>query len=569
MIGSIINGFDVWTDAQGVKSKGRVKSLDNISLEGLARLRELILELAIQGKLVSQNQNDTPSIELLKVIKKVNLDLIKEGKLRKIKELPAVEEAEFPFSLPSGWQFVRLNEIGEWGSGSTPNRSNPEYYGGGIPWFKSGELISDFIDTSEEFITEKALKETSVRYNNVGDVLIAMYGATIGKTSILKVKATTNQAVCACTPFYGIENTFLLTLLKAYKNRFIGMGAGGAQPNISRDKIINTVIGLPPTEEQKRIVEKVKELMALCDKLEEEQIKKLSTHKNLVKSLLETLTLAKDADELKNAWAKLSEHFDTLFCTEDSIEQLRQALLELVIAGRFKTQNDTDTPASVTFEKIKEELAEKHGKEYLNKLKRDMSTIEPRNFHFTIPESWIWCELQDLAILFNGKAHEQFVDENGDYVLVNSSFVSSEGKVAKFVSSQLTPLIKGNIAIVMSDVPGGKALVKCYLVEENDKYSLNQRIGGIDASSHIDIRYLFLVLNRNKYYLQYDDGKKQTNLKKIQILSCPVPLPPIEEQERIVNKWNELLEICNRLIARINTANEINVALSNSIMTVV
>lgn len=569
MIDSIINGFDVWTDAQGVKSKGRVKSIDNISLEGLARLRELILELAIQGKLVSQNQNDTPSIELLKVIKKVNLDLIKEGKLRKIKELPAVEEAEFPFSLPSGWQFVRLNEIGEWGSGSTPNRSNPEYYGGAIPWFKSGELISDFIDTSEEFITEKALKETSVRYNNVGDVLIAMYGATIGKTSILKVKATTNQAVCACTPFYGIENTFLLTLLKAYKNRFIGMGAGGAQPNISRDKIINTVIGLPPSEEQKRIVEKVKELMALCDKLEEEQTKKLSTHQNLVKSLLETLTRANNADELQTAWAKLSEHFDNLFCTDDSIEQLRQTLLELVIAGRFKTQNETDTPASVTFEKIQDELAEKHGKEYLNKLKRDMSTIEPSNFHFPIHESWIWCELQDLAILFNGKAHEQFVDENGDYILVNSSFVSSEGKVAKFVSNQLTPLNKGNIAIVMSDVPGGKALVKCYLVEENDKYSLNQRIGGIDASSHIDIRYLFLVLNRNKYYLQYDDGKKQTNLKKIQILSCPVPLPPIEEQERIVNKWNELLEICNKLIARINTANEINVALSNSIMTVV
>ena len=171
--------------------------------------------------------------------------------------------------------------------------------------------------------------------------------------------------------------------------------------------------------------------------------------------------------------------------------------------------------------------------------------------------------------MFNGKAHEQYVDENGSFVLVNSSFVSSEGKSAKYVSSQLTPLSKGDIAIVMSDVPGGNALVKFYLVEEYNKYTLNQRIGGIKTSSYMNIDYLFLALNRNKYYLQYDDGKKQTNLKKIQILSCPIPLPPIEEQTRIVNKWYELLEMCNGLKARLNNANEINIALSKSILTVV
>jgi restriction endonuclease S subunit len=177
--------------------------------------------------------------------------------------------------------------------------------------------------------------------------------------------------------------------------------------------------------------------------------------------------------------------------------------------------------------------------------------------------------LQDLAVLFNGKAHEQYVDDNGDFLLVNSSFVSSEGRATKYASSQLTPLSKGNIAIVMSDVPGGKALVKCYLVREDGKYSLNQRIGGIASSSYININYLFLVLNRNKYYLQYDDGKKQTNLKKIQILSCPVPLPPIEEQQRIVEKVDELFELCDSLKARINSANEISFALSKTIIEVI
>lgn len=258
--------------------------------DSIEQLKQTILQLAIMGRLVKQEANDKPVSELLKKIKEINEPLIKEGKLRKLKVLPSIEEDEFPFSLPSGWEYVRLNEIGEWGSGATPNRSNPDFYNGNIPWFKSGELSSDFIDTSEEHITEKALKETSVRYNNVGDVLIAMYGATIGKTSILKVRATTNQAVCACTPFYGIENTYLLMLLKAYKNRFTGMGAGGAQPNISREKIINTVIALPPTEEQKRIVLKVNQLMAICDLISSRLSKSQEVQNLLSQTVIEVIS---------------------------------------------------------------------------------------------------------------------------------------------------------------------------------------------------------------------------------------------------------------------------------------
>ncbi|MEQ3441641.1 restriction endonuclease subunit S [Pseudoalteromonas sp. BZP1] len=230
-------------------------------------LQETILQLAVMGKLVPQNPNDEPASVLLERIAAEKAQLVKDKKIKKPKVLPEISEDEKPFELPIGWEFVRFNDLGEWGAGSTPRRGNIEYYNGSIPWFKSGELNSDYISESEEHISELALKETSVRYNNIGDVLVAMYGATIGKTSILSVRATTNQAVCACTPFNGFKNTFLLMLLKASKSRLIGMGAGGAQPNISREKIINTVIALPPTSEQHCIVAKVDELMALCDQL--------------------------------------------------------------------------------------------------------------------------------------------------------------------------------------------------------------------------------------------------------------------------------------------------------------
>ncbi|MBN2245524.1 MAG: restriction endonuclease subunit S, partial [Candidatus Aminicenantes bacterium] len=325
----ITEHLDIWTSAKAPKSNGGRgnTSTNGQTIYGIKKLRELILELAVRGKLVPQDPNDLPANELLKKITKEKERLLKEGKIKKQKPLPEIGEGEKPFDLPKGWQFARLNDFGDWGAGATPLRNNFIYYNGSIPWFKSGELESDFISESEEHITELALRETSLRYNTIGDVLIAMYGATIGKVSILQVRATTNQAVCACTPFNGIYNLYLLTLLKAYKNRFIEMGAGGAQPNISREKIIATVVPLPPLNEQHRIVAKVDELMALCDQLEKQETENTETHQTLVKTLLSTLTSAADHKEFKETWNRIKEHFDILFTTEESIDQLKQTIL--------------------------------------------------------------------------------------------------------------------------------------------------------------------------------------------------------------------------------------------------
>ena len=230
-------------------------------------LKQTLLQLAVMGKLVPQDVDDEPASELLKRIQAEKAKLIAEGKIRKGQPLSSISEQEKSFHLPVGWGWVRLGQIGDWGAGATPLRSVSSYYGGKTPWFKSGELTADYIESSEETITELALKDCSLRLNQPGDVLIAMYGATIGKTAILKVLGTTNQAVCACTPNTGIFNRYLLVLLKATKSNFIGQGAGGAQPNISREKIISTIVAMPPTAEQHRIVAKVDELMALCDHL--------------------------------------------------------------------------------------------------------------------------------------------------------------------------------------------------------------------------------------------------------------------------------------------------------------
>lgn len=251
------------------------------------QLKQTVLQLAVMGKLVPQDPNDEPASELLRKMAAEKALLIKEKAIRNARPLAAITSEEKFMPLPAGWSFARLNDVGDWGAGATPSRNNPELYGGDIPWFKSGELVADYISQSEETVTDLALEKASLRCNKVGDVLIAMYGATIGKTAILSVPATTNQAVCACTPFAGFENTYLLTLLKAYKPRFIGMGAGGAQPNISREKIIETVVAVPPTAEQRRIVAKVDELMVLCDRLKSRLSNAQITQLHLVDALTE------------------------------------------------------------------------------------------------------------------------------------------------------------------------------------------------------------------------------------------------------------------------------------------
>ncbi|HIF9505515.1 TPA: restriction endonuclease subunit S [Photobacterium damselae] len=229
------------------------------------------------------------------------------------------------------------------------------------------------------------------------------------------------------------------------------------------------------------------------------------------------------------------------------VKKLRELILELAVRGKLVPQDPNDEPASVLFYKIQDYLCKKVNKKSVPIIKRDKSVIEPSTFHYNLPINWEWCELQELVLFLNGKAHEQFITEEKEFVLINSKFVSTGGLVRKYASERLTPLKSLDIAMVMSDVPNGKALARCYLVKKENYYTLNQRICGLSSSPDLSMQYLMIVLNRNKYLLSYNDGKKQTNLKKVQVMSCPIPLPPKEEQHRIVDKVDELMALCDQL----------------------
>lgn len=221
--------------------------------ETIKQAKSKVLDLAIHGKLVLQDPNDEPASELLRRINPKAEIISDNGHYQK---------------LPEGWCLTILGSIGTWQSGATPSRLRKDYYGGNIPWLKTGDLNDGIITNIPEFITEKALEETSVKLNPTDSILIAMYGATIGKIGILSFPATTNQACCACLD-YKIDKMYIFYFLLSNRINFVSMGGGGAQPNISKEKIVNTTFPLPPLAEQKRIVSKIEELFHQLDMIEE------------------------------------------------------------------------------------------------------------------------------------------------------------------------------------------------------------------------------------------------------------------------------------------------------------
>ena len=230
-------------------------------------MKKSILQYAIQGKLVEQRLEEGTGAELYKQMQAEKQRLIKEKKIKKEKPLAEITDNEIPFDIPETWIWIRVGDVGSWSSGATPPRTNPAYYGGSIPWLKTGDLNDGFIKEVPEFITELALEKTSVRLNPAGSVLMAMYGATIGKLGILEIPVTTNQACCACIPYAGMYNKYLFYYLMSMRQTYIGMAEGGAQPNISKEKIVNSILPLPPLEEQYRIVAKLEEILPLCERL--------------------------------------------------------------------------------------------------------------------------------------------------------------------------------------------------------------------------------------------------------------------------------------------------------------
>ena len=260
----------------------------------LKQLKQTILQEAIEGKLTEKWRVKNPDIgtakELLEQIKTEKEKLIKEKKIRPSKPLPPINEDEIPFDIPQNWEWCRLGDISFVGTGATPLTSEPKYYNGDINWITSSATGADFVTEAETKITELALKETNCQIYPIGTLVIAMYGQgkTRGQITELMIDSATNQA-CAAISIY-LKDKALNQFIKKYFQKIYleirELASGGAQPNLNMQKVKDTMIALPPLEEQKEIVATIEKLFTLCNELESEINQNKTTVDNLMVTVL-------------------------------------------------------------------------------------------------------------------------------------------------------------------------------------------------------------------------------------------------------------------------------------------
>ena len=407
---------------------------------------------------------------------------------------------DVPYEVPEGWCWRYLSDIGTWQSGATPSRGVKSYFGGSIPWLKTGDLNDDYVIDIPERITDKALKETSVKLNPEGSVLIAMYGATIGKVGILNFPATTNQACCACSELCGVDNRFLFYFLISHKEEFIRQAGGGAQPNISKEIIVNTPIPVPPAEEQKRIVREIEKRLGLL----------------------------KDIDK------------SSLFI-HTGINDCKARILDLAIHGKLVPQDSSDEPAI----------------ELLKRINPDLKPSD--NLHYEdIPQSWTVCRLSDVCVdfivpqrdkpkIFDGDIPWcRIEDIEGKYLNGSLSGRLVSKKTIQQMNMRICPV--GTVICSCSASIGTQAIV-------TQPCCTNQTFIGLvpdDRFIYNEFLYYFLA-SQTEQFLDIGTGTTIKYISREKFEEYRIPLPPLVEQRRIV----ERIEYCFLLLKQIQSATSI------------
>ena len=395
-----------------------------------------------------------------------------------------------PFEVPESWCWTTLGEIGNWQAGATPSRMRKDYYGGNIPWLKTGDLTDGYIYEIPETITDKALEETSVKLNPTGSVLIAMYGATIGKIGILTFPATTNQACCACVDYKAVTPKYLFNFLLSHKEEFVKMGGGGAQPNISKEKIISTLIPIPPIAEQNRIADEIERLITFIEVIELNQGR-----------------------------------------LEQSLKLCKERILDMALSGKLIPQDQYDEPAIELLRKINPSFTPADNRHYAN-------------VPYKVPQKWQWVTLSDISnygecinVPVSNIPENSWILELEDIEKDSGRLIQRMNRSKKNINGVRHSFKKGDV--LYSKL---RTYLNKVLVADQDGYCTTEIIP-ITCVPGIVPEYLCHVL-RSRYYVDYTIslgyGVKMPRLGTADALKSMIPVPPYEEQRRIVKSVNEI-----------------------------
>lgn len=446
----------------------------------------------------------------------------------------------------------QISEIAKSTSGGTPNRGNSEYYQGNIPWLKSGELNDSYILKSEEFISDEGLKNSSAKLFPKETLLVAMYGATAGKTGILKIEAATNQAVCAIFPFEDIERDYLFWFLKQHRIDFILQSKGGAQPNISQKVIKETKIPVPPLEIQKKVIE------FLNDVKEKNYINKKF-------EILDDVTIERINQFYQTR--KVNETLNQKFQSQKQLlSQLKQSILQEAIQGKltegWRSQNPDVEPASELLKRIKAEKAQLIKDKKIRK-EKPLPPITEDQIPFELPDGWVWCRFVDIAEIARGGSPRPIGnyltnDENGiNWIKIGDTknddkFINSTREKIKPEGMKKSRFVEPGDFLLTNSMSFGRPYIMRTTGCIHDGWLLIRY-----TKTFIEQDYLYSMLSSKYVYDSFKEtarGGVVQNLNIDKARATIIPIPPLSEQQAIIEKVESLMEKCHALEQEIQTS---------------
>ena len=574
----IVDHIDTWTTALQTRSTAGRGSSGKIDLYGIKKLRELILELAVRGKLVPQDSNDEPASELLKRIAAEKAELVKQGKIKKPKPLPEISEEEKPFELPAGWEWVRLGDIGETNIGLTYSPNNVKETG--TPVLRSSNIQNGILDFTDLVrVSDMEIKSSS--YVEDGDLLICARNgskALVGKNALISSLSEPMAFGAFMAIFRCNYNNYVKIFLDSPSFRRNLDGVDTTTINqITQSNLKHTLIPFPPEIEQEKIKNTVFELISLCDQLEQHSLTSLDAHQQLVETLLTTLTDSQNADELAENWARISEYFDTLFTTEASIDALKQTILQLAVMGKLVPQDPNDEPATELLKRIAQEKAQlvKDGK---IKKQKPLPPISDEEKPFELPSGWQWCKFGLISEFINGDRGSNYPNKN-EYVVhgipwINTGHIEKNGTLSitdmnfitekKFNELRSGKIQSGDLVYCLRGATFGKtAFVKPYESGAIASSLMIIRPFIREMGEHI-YNYLISPFGRSQIF-RFDNGSAQPNLSANSVMLYAFACPPLQEQFRIHKKITELFHICDNFKLQIQSAQQTQLHLADAL----
>lgn len=532
-----------------------IKDFDKIisSPNGINKTRELILQLAVQGKLTEQWRKENPDVEtaskLLKGLSKKNYKINSN-----------IDKKEAIFVLPNSWEYCILETLGITQTGTTPPKKDPNNFGNYIPFIGPGDIKNGKINYQNNGLSQSGLKNG--RLIKSKSVLMVCIGGSIGKAAINNIDVTCNQQINTFTPYFKEYYEYYYIVLQStyFQELVLKKSSGSATPIINKQKWITIPIPVAPLEEQKQIVEKVNSMMSFLDDLEEKQNRLNDKKIKLNNSSLDKLIKSENTKEFKLNWNRITQNFETLYSVTENVDKLKQTILQLAIQGKlteqWRKENPNVEPASELLKKIKAELGEQNSS---TKFKSINSKIIFQSIN--LPTKWIVTKLFNLISLKSGKTiPKNFEKGNGKYMYLKVSDMNlSKNQFIVYTSTRYIDesifekdLISSN-SIIFPKRGGAIATNKKRIVK-TDIYC-DSNVMSMKCPKHINIYYLYTwFLTIDLWELNSGTSVPQINNKDI--FPLQFNLPPFEEQKQIVKTVNELMAICKKLEEKIKLKTE-------------